>query len=68
MLHPGNTIHHIVVTPNYKIMSLLLHNYDFATVMNHNLNVCYAGILTWGSLKGSIDPRVHEPQGKNLLF
>jgi len=27
--------------PKHKIISLALHNYNFATAMNHNVNVCY---------------------------
>lgn len=29
-----------VVTPNQKLFSLLLHNFNFATVMNNNINAC----------------------------
>ena len=32
------TLLHVVVTPNHKIISLLLRNCDFATVMNHNMS------------------------------
>jgi hypothetical protein len=28
-----------VVTPNHKMISLLLHNCNFVTVMNHNVNI-----------------------------
>ena len=35
-----NTIPHVVVTsPTIKPFSLLLHNYNFATVMKCNINV-----------------------------
>lgn len=27
------------VTPNHKIVSLLVHNCNFATVMNHDVNI-----------------------------
>ena len=30
----------VVVTPNTKLFLLLLHNCDFATVMNLNVNIC----------------------------
>jgi hypothetical protein len=33
------------VTFNHKIISLLLHNYNFATVMNCNVNIWYKGYL-----------------------
>ena len=35
-LRPLNTVPHVVVAPNHKLVYLLLH---FATVMNHNLNI-----------------------------
>lgn len=44
ILIPFNTVPHVVVTPDCKIL-LLLHNCNFATVMNHNANICYAGYL-----------------------
>jgi hypothetical protein len=31
-----------MVTLNHKMISLLLHNCNFATDMNHNLNVCFS--------------------------
>jgi hypothetical protein len=34
-----------VVTPNHKMISLLLHNCNFVTVMNHNVNIWYEGYL-----------------------
>lgn len=34
-----NTVPHGVVTPDHKIISLLLYNCNFATVMNHNINI-----------------------------
>ena len=30
--------------PQHKIISLLSHNHNFATVMNHNVNIQYAGL------------------------
>ena len=39
MLQPFNTIPYIVVNPNFKIMLLLLHNYNFVTFMNLNVNI-----------------------------
>jgi hypothetical protein len=39
MLRPFNIVLHVVVTPNHKNISLLLHNGNFATVMNRNENI-----------------------------
>jgi hypothetical protein len=33
-----NTVPHDVVTPNHKIIPLLLHNCIFATVINHDIH------------------------------
>lgn len=49
MLWPFNAVPHVVVTHNHKIILLLLHSCDFATVMNHSVSICYAtpeGVLT----------------------
>lgn len=37
---PPNIVPHAVLTPSYKIISLLL-NYNIATVMNRNKNIWY---------------------------
>jgi hypothetical protein len=34
-----NTVPHVVVTPNHKVIMLLLHNCNFATIMNHHVNI-----------------------------
>ena len=39
MLRPFNTAPHVVVTPAIKLFSLLLLNCNFATVMDHNVNI-----------------------------
>ena len=39
MLQPFNTVPHGVVTSNHKTIPLLRHNCNFATIMNHNINV-----------------------------
>jgi hypothetical protein len=36
------TVPHAMVTSNHKIILFLLHNCYVATVMNHNVNICYA--------------------------
>ena len=41
MLRPLNTVPHVVVTPSHKIISLLLHNHNFVTVMDCNVNIDY---------------------------
>lgn len=38
MLWPFNTVPQVVLTPNHKVISLLLHNCNFATVVNRNVN------------------------------
>ena len=43
MLRPFNTVPHVVVTPNDKIIPLLLHNCNFATNINHNVNIWPCG-------------------------
>lgn len=35
-----NTVPHVMVIPNYKIFSLVLHNCKFATVRNSDVNFC----------------------------
>jgi hypothetical protein len=40
MLQPFNAVPHVVVTPNHNIISLLLHNCDFATFINCNVLIC----------------------------
>lgn len=39
MLRPSDTVSHVVMTPNHKIMSLLSHNYNVAPVINCNVNI-----------------------------
>jgi len=39
MWGPFNTVPHVVVTHNQNIISLLLHNFNFGTVVNHNVNI-----------------------------
>ena len=40
-----NTVSHVVVNPNHKIISLLLHNCNFAAIINNNVTISYAGYL-----------------------
>jgi hypothetical protein len=53
-----NTVH-VVLTPSHNIILLLLHNYNFATVMNYNVNISYAGYLTCDPQR-SCDPKVED--------
>jgi hypothetical protein len=39
-----NTVPHVVGTPRHKIILLLLHNCNFAAVMNHIVNTDMQGI------------------------
>lgn len=34
-----NTVPRVTVTPSHKIVSLLLHNSNFAALMNFNVNI-----------------------------
>lgn len=47
MLWPFNLIPHAVVTSDHKIILLLLHNCSVATVLNRNVNICYAEYLIY---------------------
>jgi hypothetical protein len=66
MLWPFNTVPHVAVTPSHKIISLLLHNCEFATVMNNDVkNICCARYL-WVIRFPKRDhnpPMTHLPQG-----
>ena len=39
VLSPFNSVPHVVMTPKNKRILLLLHNCNFATPMNHNVNI-----------------------------
>jgi hypothetical protein len=51
-----HSVPHAAVTPNHKIPSLLLHNCNFATVMNLNVNIWYAGCLICNSCEKVVWP------------
>ena len=36
-LQPFNTVPYVVMTPNHRIIPLLLHICNYATVMDHNV-------------------------------
>lgn len=58
---PFNTAHRDWVTPNHKIILLILHNWNFATVIHHDWKMC---VLFDGPVKGlfntnkGLDPQV----------
>ena len=54
MLWPFNTVPHAVVTPTITLLILVLYNYNFPTVMNHNVNTC---VFWWA---WSRDPQVEN--------
>lgn len=39
-LSPPNAGTHAVLTPAIKLFSFLVHNCEFATAMNRNINIC----------------------------
>lgn len=55
-----NIVPHVVVTPSHKIMSLLLHNCNLATVMNHNVK--YLLFRIYDSRKN------HNPQVEKIYY
>ena len=59
MQRPFNTLPHVVLTPNHEIILLLLHNCNFATVMNSNVNIWLAGCLICDPQRG------HDPRAEN---
>lgn len=47
---PFNTAPHMVGTPNHKIILLILHNYNFVTVMTYNVDIWHVtseGVVTY---------------------
>lgn len=48
MLWPSNTVPHILlISPQTKNIMLLLYNCKFATIISHNVNICYV-MFNWG--------------------
>jgi hypothetical protein len=45
MLQTFNTVPHVVLTQTIKLLSLLLHNNNFATVLSRNVNLTYWIVL-----------------------
>ena len=50
----------VVVIHNHKIISLFLQNCGFETLMNHNVNIKYAGYLTCKPSVGGLEPQVEK--------
>ena len=50
MLQPYTMVPNAVVTLYHKLFPLLLHNCNFLTAMNHNVNISYAS-----AMEGSFD-------------
>lgn len=50
MLQPSDRVPHVVTTPNVKLFLLLVHVFNFASVMNHTVNILGGGGLPKGSL------------------
>ena len=46
-VQPFNTVPHVVMTPNHQIISVLLHKYNFATIMNCYIDIWYVGYLIY---------------------
>ena len=59
MLWPFSTVLYAVVTLDHKVILLLLHNCNFTTVMNCNVNVWDTGYLICDSQRGR-DPQVEN--------
>jgi hypothetical protein len=69
ILWPFNTLPHVSGTLNHKIISPLLHNCNFTTVMNHNVSI---HVLWWSCVflvKGSFSSqRGHGPQAEKCYL
>lgn len=62
MLRAFPTALQVVVAPNHEIVSLLLRNFNFASVTNCFINILYAGYLMCDSKRGG------GPQVENYLL
>lgn len=67
MLLPFNTVPNILLDPNQKIITLLLHNCSFVIVMSHNTNIGYVGhlyamqMVSHSPQKGSRPTQIENP-------
>jgi hypothetical protein len=46
--------------PTHKIIFVLLHNWNFAAVVNHDVNICFLMVLGEPLMKGSFDPQTKK--------
>lgn len=67
MLPASSTVLHVVVTPpTTKLFLVLLHNYNFATVMNYNVKISVFWWSQMNPVKRLVNPqRSHDPQVEN---
>jgi hypothetical protein len=66
ILWPFNIVPPVVVIPKHNIISLLLHSYNFATVINHNIKIWYTGYLIPDTIERILQiTRGHDLQVKN---
>lgn len=56
-----NTVSHVMVILSHNVISLLLSSYDFATAMDYNINIWFAGHLIY-------DPREKVVWPKGLVI
>jgi hypothetical protein len=63
---PFSTVPHVVVTSTIKFFLFLLHNCNFSSVMNHNVNLCFLMVLG-NPCESSFDSpqRGHYPQAED---
>lgn len=57
-----------VVIPNYPKLYMLLHNYNFITVMNHDVTIYTSDIPRWSLWKSHLTPSGSWPTDWELLF
>lgn len=67
MLGPFNAVPQAVVTANYKIISLLLHNCNSAIVMDHNANTRHGGYPLHNSQRAP-DPQVENRFSRQMAY
>jgi hypothetical protein len=60
MLWPFNTVPQVVVILNHTVISFLLHNCNFVTVMDHNVNIWYTRYLIFNASQRGHCPHVEN--------
>ena len=66
ILWPFNTVPHVVVTPNHKIILLRLYNCNFASGMNHKVTIENAGYPVY-DFKGVSNHRLRAPSIEEVI-